>query len=87
LTDVLRGSDNKRIKADKLDLVKGYGQLAHLRREQVAALIEWLIGQHYILQTKGSYPVLHPTYEGIHYSESITAGKIRNLSEILNSKL
>ncbi|MBR6934082.1 MAG: UvrD-helicase domain-containing protein [Clostridia bacterium] len=87
LTDVLRGSENKRIKADKLDLVKGYGQLAHLRREQVAALIEWLIGQHYILQTKGSYPVLHPTYEGIHYSESITAGKIRNLSEILNSKL
>lgn len=87
LTDVLRGSDNKRIKADKLDLVKGYGQLAHLRREQVAALIEWLIREHYILQTKGLYPVLHPTYEGIHYSESITAGKIRNLSEILNGKL
>jgi len=27
------------------------------------------------------YPVLHPTYEGIHYSETITEGKIKKLAK------
>lgn len=84
LTDVLRGSENKRIKSDKLDLISGYGKLAHLKRERVIAIIEWLIDRKYILQTKGPYPVLHPTYEGTHYSESITAGKVRSLSKNLD---
>lgn len=84
LTDVLRGSENKRIKSDRLDLISGYGKLAHLKRERVVALIEWLIEHKYILQTKGPYPVLHPTYEGTHYSESITAGKVRSLSKNLD---
>lgn len=83
LVDVLCGSENKRIKSDKLNLIEGYGKLAHLKRERVIALIEWLIKQNYILQTKGPYPVLHPTYEGTHYSESITTGKVKNLSKFL----
>ena len=80
----MRGSENKRIKSDKLDLISGYGKLAHLKRERVIAIIEWLIDRKYILQTKGPYPVLHPTYEGTHYSESITAGKVRSLSKNLD---
>ena len=84
LTDVLRGSENKRIKSDKLDLVSEYGKLEHIKRERVVAIIEWLIEQKYILQTKGPYPVLHPTYEGTHYSESITSGKVRNLIKVLD---
>ena len=34
---------------------------------------------NYILKTKGKYPVLHSTYEGLHYSESITEGKLKKL--------
>ena len=84
LTDVLRGSESKRIKSDKLYLVSGYGKFAHLNRERVVAMIEWLIKQKYILQTKGPYPVLHPTYEGTHYNESISVEKVMDLSKYLD---
>lgn len=81
LTDVLRGSNNKRIHKDKLYDTSCYGSLSDVKREQIVSIIEWLIKQKYILQTKGLYPVLHPTYEGIHYSETITEGKIKKLAK------
>ncbi len=81
LVDVLRGSENKRIKKDKLDQVSTHGSLSQLERDKVTDLIEWLIDRNYILQTKGPYPVLHPTYEGKHYSETMTIGIIRNLAK------
>ena len=45
--------------------------------------IEWLIENHFVLQTKGLYPVLHPTYEGTHYSETITEGMLKKLKRKL----
>lgn len=83
LIDVLRGSENKKTIVDKLNAVSGYGSLAHLKREDVVALIEWMIKQKYIHQTKGPYPVLHPTYEGEHYSETISVGKIQAISKLI----
>ena len=79
LTDILRGSQNKRIKADKLDLYAGYGKLADVKRGVVQFLIEWLIENEYIRKTRGPYPVLHPTYNGEHYSEIITRQKLHAL--------
>ena len=42
-----------------------------------------MIKEHYTLKTKGQYPVLHSTYEGLHYSESITEGKLKKLRKHL----
>ena len=85
LTDVLRGSENNKIKTSKLNLSFGYGKLTNLPREDVLFIMEWLIEKHYILKTKGLYPVLHPTYEGTHFSETITRGQLLALKRKLEA--
>ena len=30
-------------------------------------------------ENKGMYPVLHPTYDGMHYDEKITVGSLKKL--------
>ncbi len=79
LADVLRGSENAKIKMWKLNSIKMYGSLAELSRTELICIIEWMIQQKYIHQTKGLYPVLHPTYEGLHYDETISVAKVRAL--------
>ncbi len=83
LTDVLRGSANKKLISRKLDETSLYGSLSHIRREDITFIIEWLIKNNYILKTKGMYPVLHPTYEGRHYGETITRNKLIKLKSLL----
>lgn len=82
LADVLRGAISKPVKAGELDKLPEYGQLKQVSREDLIIIIEWLIENHYILKTRHSvYPVLHPTYEGIHYGETLTE---RMLSDLCN---
>lgn len=50
-----------------------------LKRDDVQFLVEWLIENEYIRQTRGPYPVLHPTYNGKHYGEVITRQKLQAL--------
>ena len=52
-------------------------------REQIQYLINWLVSQHMILMTKGRYPVFHLTYDGLHYSEVITPGKLNKLKKYI----
>ena len=85
LVDVLRGSENKKIIAGELNNCQGYGKLVGLRREIVHFLVDWLIENGYILQTRGKYPVLHPTYNGLHYSEIITRQKLQGLRKKLET--
>ena len=85
LTDVLRGSSNKKIVEAGLHKIPEFGALSGLNREDVLSVIEWLIYNKYILQTKGQYPVLHPTYNGIHYNEVITKGQLEKLLIILKN--
>ena len=86
LADVLRGANSKRIADAELDKLPEYGKLKIVRRDDLITIIEWLIENHFILKTKHpTYPVLHPTYEGMHYDETITANKLRKLFERLNS--
>ena len=87
LADVLRGSSSKKLLSAELNLVVEYGKLVAIKREDIIVIIEWLIANKYILQTKGPYPVLHPTYEGTHYSDTITPGKLKKLLEELNKQL
>lgn len=62
---------------------KSLNMLKEIPRETIQNIIEWLINEHYILKTKEKYPVLHSTYEGLHYSESLTETKLEELKAYL----
>lgn len=83
LTDVLRGSSSKKLLDRNLNNTSLYGSLSHISREDIIFIVEWLIKNECILQTKGLYPVLHPTYEGRHYNETITRNKLIKLKQLL----
>jgi len=85
LIDVLRGANSKRIIDAKLNTLPEYGKLVQLRRDDLHAIIEWMLENHFMLKTKGQYPVLHPTYEGMHYDEIVTSNKLKKLQERLLS--
>lgn len=84
LTDVLRGANSERIQKAHLDQVVEYGALKHWKRDDVNAVIFWLIENHFILRTKEQYPVLHLTIQGLNYSEYITVGLLKKLQLYLN---
>lgn len=83
LTDILRGANSQKIKSAELDRIPEYGTLKHIRREILVNIIDWLIEQKFILKTKGTYPVLHPTYDGMHYAETMTNAKLKKLQVYL----
>ena len=84
LIDVLRGSDSEKITKVNFKTIPEYGSLkSNLTREDIAIIIEWLIENHFILQTRGQYPVLHPTHEAQNYSEIISVKKLNALYKYL----
>ena len=87
LTDVLKGTVSKRIFEEKLNMVPQFASLEKLQYEKIRAIIEWMIAEHYFLKTRGKYPVLHSTYEGLHYSESITKHKLKKLKTYLEEEV
>ena len=83
LTDVLCGTESEKVVKNNLGQIPEFRALGELPYDTVQAVIEWMITQHYILKTKERYPVLHSTYEGLHYSETITKGKLQKLKKYL----
>ena len=83
LINVLRGSKDNRIISGNLDIIDGYGKLSDIDRADIKYIIEWLIKKNFILQTKGQYPVLHPTYNGTHYGEIMTSQQLHALRKEL----
>lgn len=83
LIDILQGIESKRIFENKLDKIPQFGIYKEMPRETIQSIVEWMIREHYILKTKERYPVLHSTYEGLHYSETITEGKLKKLKKYL----
>lgn len=81
--DVLRGANSKKIRDARLFEIPEYGKLHSISRDKLIVIIEWMIDKHFILKTKGMYPVLHPTDEGIHYDEYLTVKMVKELEEIL----
>lgn len=68
---------------NKLDKIPEYGVYRNLPADFVKLVVEWMISEHYILRTKGKYPVLHSTYEGLHYSQFTTEEKLNQLREYI----
>lgn len=87
LVDVLKGVNNKKIFENQLHLITEFGALKEMPHETIVAVIDWMISEHLILKTKGKYPVLHSTYEGLHYSEKVTALKLKRLKKYLEEEV
>lgn len=84
LVDVLRGSGSKRILDAKLNTINEYSALTGVERNDVEAIIRWLIDESFILQTKGLYPVLHPTFNSRNLSSTLTTQKVKKLLDFLS---
>lgn len=87
LLDVLRGVRTKKIEDAKLYEVPEFGMLKDISREEIQAIVEWLIAEHFILKTKGNYPVLHPTYDGLHYGDVGTEKVLKALDKYLKEEV
>jgi DNA helicase-4 len=83
LISVLRGGSRKQIVKHKLNEVPEYGIYADMSRDDMRAVVQWMINNHYMLKTKAKYPVLHPTYNGNHFDECITNKQIKDLKKYL----
>lgn len=87
LSDVLCGAHNKRIIDNKFDQLTEFGYCKGMSKEIIKNIIEWLIQEHYILKTKEKYPVLHSTYEGLHYSDTITEDSLKKLKYYIDTNI
>ena len=83
LVDVLHGEITKRMLDAKLNMISQFGKLSSFSKEELYAMITWLITNNYILKTKDQYPVLHPTYNGMHYAEKMTEKQLKQLKKYL----
>lgn len=83
LMSVLRGGNRKQIVKHKLNEVPEYGMYSDMSRDDMRAVIQWMIDNHYMLRTKAKYPVLHPTYNGNHFNECITKKQLKDLKKYL----
>lgn len=86
LAEVLKGTDSKKIFDSKLDKLPEFGALRDMPYDTIKSVIDWMIAEHLILKTKGKYPVLHSTHEGLHYSEVMTEGKLKGLKKYLEGE-
>ena len=63
--------------------VEGFGKLKTIDREDLEFIVDWLIEKKYVLETKERYPVLHPTYNGIHYGKTMKKSQLIDLKKRL----
>ena len=54
-------------------------------RDDIRAVVQWLINNHYMLKTKSKYPVLHPTYDVNHFDDCITIKQLKNFKKYLEN--
>ncbi len=83
LIQVLIGGNSENIKKYELYTVPEYRSLNYLSVTELMQIINWSLANHYLLETKGRKPVLHPTYETANYLESITKGQLEKLKNYL----
>ena len=87
LTEVLKGIERPTICDNQLNTVAEFGLLKELSYETIRFIIEWMIANHLILKTKGKYPVLHSTHEGLHYADYVTVKTLESLKKYLEEEV
>jgi DNA helicase-4 len=83
LNEVLHGSTSDKVMKAGLNNVAEYGKLAWLPINETTTIINWLIDNHYIHQTTGQYPVLHPTSDTALFNEKITREQLNKIKNML----
>jgi Superfamily I DNA and RNA helicases len=83
LIDILRGNEPLQVKDISLMQVEGFGKLKTVDRGDLEFIVDWLIEKKFVLETKERYPVLHPTYNGIHYGETMKKSLLIDLRKRL----
>ena len=87
MVDVLSGIRSEKVTQNNLEQVPEFMSLQNMSYDTIQAVVEWMISQHLILKTKERFPVLHSTYDGLHYSEYITEGKLKKLKNYLEEEV
>ena len=85
LIEILHGEKTDRIKKLQFNLLPEYGKLARLSKFEIKDIISWLTEEGFLLETREAYPVLHSTYNGLHYGEIITKNKLQKLKKYLEN--
>ncbi len=87
LIQVLIGGNSDKIKKYELYAVAEYKALSNLSMVELVKIVNWSLTNHYLLETKGRTPLLHPTYECTHYYEAISVKQLENLEQsLINNK-
>lgn len=85
LRDTLQGQKTQTIQDAGFDSISEFGSLSFMKTAQISAVIQWLIDNHFMIQTKGKFSKLHVTYEGNHLEESLTPLKLKHLAKYVSS--
>jgi DNA helicase-4 len=83
LIATVRGGNRKQMEKDNLKSVPEYGMFVEMKRDDIRAIVQWLIDNHFILRTKEYYPKLHPTFAGRHFEETATLKRLKDLKQYL----
>ena len=57
--------------------------MVHDDSDEVTYMINWLIENHYLRQTKGQYPVLHLTSDTAKFNDKVTLAQLNKLKTTL----
>ena len=83
LNETLHGSTNEKVLKAGHNSIPEYGALSWMPVNATTTAINWLIENHYLHQTKGEYPVLHPTSDTVLFSEKVTKSQLEKLKRVL----
>lgn len=83
LISTVRGINLRQMEMDNLKSVPEFGKLAEMKRDDIRAIVEWLIDNHFILRTKQYYSTLHPTYAGRHFEDTATLKGLKDIKKYL----
>ena len=83
LNSVLHGEETEKILYGGLNNVAEFGKLAWIPVNEVTYMINWLIDNHYLHQTKGQYPVLHLTSDTAKFNDIVTLAQLNKLKATL----
>lgn len=83
LISVLTGNSVKNVQQYNLDQVPEYGACKSLTRDELRAVIQWLLDNHFMIKTKENYPKLHPTYESNNFDDTMEQSMLKKLKSYL----
>jgi len=83
LNSVLHGEETEKVLHGNLNQVPEFGKLSWLPINETTYMINWLIENHYLYQTKGQYPVLHLTSDTAKFNEMVTVAQLNKLRATL----